>query len=74
MEGKHSSPIDPHTQSSFAQQYVLSPYCIVFDVGLLQSNLHYHLVRKVSSSRFNYILSVSCAVYGLCDQFQLRDA
>ena len=43
----------PTSMLSFAQHYFLSPYCIVFVVGLLQSNyLHHHLVREVSSSPF----------------------
>ena len=55
VEGKHFLPIHPTPMSSFAHNYVLSPYCIAFAVGLLQSNLHDHLVREVSSSLFNYI-------------------
>ena len=38
----------PTPMPSFVQHQVLLRYCIVFDIGLLQSNSHYHLGRELS--------------------------
>ena len=43
--------------------YVLSPNCIVFVVGLLQSNLHDHLVREVKVKVQVYSLISSLKTY-----------